>query len=113
MQDDPREVRRRVGRNVLQLREARGWSQEQLAEHSGRTVKIVGQVERGATNVTIDKLASIANGLSVNIADLFRFTGKRSGERVAMIFERDLKHVDELVRVLARARRALARRDRG
>ncbi|WP_213776880.1 helix-turn-helix transcriptional regulator [Caballeronia sp. dw_276] len=48
------------GLTVRQLREAKAWSQEQLAEQAGLNRSYVGEIERGkvtASIVTIDKLA--------------------------------------------------------
>ncbi len=50
----------RFGATVRELREARAWSQEQLAEHAGLNRSYVGEIERGtaiASIVTLDKLA--------------------------------------------------------
>jgi XRE family transcriptional regulator, regulator of sulfur utilization len=51
---------REFGATVRHLRETRGWSQEQLAEHAGLNRSYVGEIERGsaiASIVTLDKLA--------------------------------------------------------
>ncbi|WP_168793916.1 helix-turn-helix domain-containing protein [Paraburkholderia aromaticivorans] len=51
---------REFGAAVRRLRETRGWSQEQLAEHAGLNRSYVGEIERGsaiASIVTVDKLA--------------------------------------------------------
>jgi transcriptional regulator with XRE-family HTH domain len=48
------------GIGVRQLREAQGWSQERLAEHSDLNRSYVGEIERGcaiASLVTVEKLA--------------------------------------------------------
>ena len=48
------------GVTVRQLREAKAWSQEQLAAQAGLNRSYVGEIERGkvtASIVTIDKLA--------------------------------------------------------
>jgi transcriptional regulator with XRE-family HTH domain len=48
------------GVTIRQLREAKAWSQEQLAEQAGLNRSYVGEIERGkvtASIVTIDKLA--------------------------------------------------------
>ena len=52
------------GAAVRELREARAWSQEQLAEHAGLNRSYVGEIERGsaiASIVTVDKLARALN----------------------------------------------------
>nr|WP_315400482.1 helix-turn-helix transcriptional regulator [uncultured Duganella sp.] len=51
---------RGFGLGVRQLREARGWSQEQLAENSNLNRSYVGEIERGrviASLLTVEKLA--------------------------------------------------------
>ncbi|MFM0739594.1 helix-turn-helix transcriptional regulator [Paraburkholderia xenovorans] len=51
---------REFGAAVRRVRETRGWSQEQLAEHAGLNRSYVGEIERGsaiASIVTVDKLA--------------------------------------------------------
>ncbi|MDR3400107.1 MAG: helix-turn-helix transcriptional regulator [Pandoraea sp.] len=51
----------RLGSTIRQLRESRGWSQEQLAEHASLNRSYVGELERGAaiaSIVTVDKIAS-------------------------------------------------------
>jgi transcriptional regulator with XRE-family HTH domain len=61
---------RQIGRRVRALREAREWSQEQLAERSSLNRSYIGEVERGnviASVVTIDK---IAHALDLSLAQL-------------------------------------------
>jgi len=63
---------RNFGAAVRELREARTWSQEQLAEHAGLNRSYVGEIERGgaiASIVTVDKLA---RALGVPISSLLR-----------------------------------------
>lgn len=69
---------------VRQLREAQGWSQERLAEHSNLNRSYVGEIERGsviASLATVEKLASalgvaasglVVRGESVQRANLVR-----------------------------------------
>lgn len=48
------------GLTVRQLREARGWSQERLAEHADLDRSYIGEIERGnaiASLATVEKLA--------------------------------------------------------
>ena len=73
---------RNFGAAVRELREARTWSQEQLAEHAGLNRSYVGEIERGgaiASIVTVDKLA---HALGVPISSLLRSSFGGSGASV-------------------------------
>jgi transcriptional regulator with XRE-family HTH domain len=57
---------RGFGIGVRQLREAQGWSQEQLAENSNLNRSYVGEIERGrviASLLTVEKLALAPSAL--------------------------------------------------
>jgi transcriptional regulator with XRE-family HTH domain len=71
-----------LGLAVRQLREGRGWSQEQLAEHADLNRSYVGEIERGraiASIVTTEKLAgALGVSLPVLMADCDRLTERRA-----------------------------------
>ncbi|MEA2517943.1 MAG: hypothetical protein QOF49_23 [Chloroflexota bacterium] len=54
---------------VRQLRLARGWSQAQLAELSGLSVRTIQRIENGA-NPGLESLTNLAAVLEVDVADL-------------------------------------------
>ncbi|MBV5330155.1 MAG: helix-turn-helix transcriptional regulator [Chlorobium sp.] len=58
------------GANVKYLRLSRGLTQEHLAELSNCHPNYIGAVERGERNITIIKVANIANALNCRISDL-------------------------------------------
>lgn len=62
---------RKLGARIRQLRVARGWTQEQLAEHAGVHYKYLGDVERGVRNPALFNIARIARALGVPVAVLF------------------------------------------
>lgn len=64
------EVQARLGRRMKALREARGFTQEQLAERCDFTVKFISSIERGLVNLPLGSLATIAHGLVVSVAEL-------------------------------------------
>jgi transcriptional regulator with XRE-family HTH domain len=74
MSDPTSQIRRRLSENVMYLRSVHRLSQEELAERVGNTNKHIGEIERGTTNVRLDILISLAQALSVDVADLFRTT---------------------------------------
>ncbi len=65
------------GAVVRELREARGWTQEELAEHSNMNASYLGFVERGDNVPTLTIIIQIAEGLGVEPADLLKAMMKR------------------------------------
>ncbi|MCU4120037.1 multiprotein-bridging factor 1 family protein [Variovorax sp. N23] len=55
---------------VRQLREVRGWSQEELAERSNLNRSYVGEVERGRVIASILTAQKLARALEIDIASL-------------------------------------------
>lgn len=69
---DPQELITRVARRIVELRRAKGMTQAQFAERLGCSVQYVGLVERGLQNLTLAKMAQIANVLGATIEDLMK-----------------------------------------
>lgn len=61
-----------LGANVRQAREAKGWSQDKLAEESGLHRTYISGIERGVRNPTVTIVQQVAKSLEVDVADLFR-----------------------------------------
>ncbi|MFT4248774.1 MAG: helix-turn-helix transcriptional regulator [Pseudomonas sp.] len=59
------------GRLVRQLREARDWSQEQLAERCGLNRSYVGEVERGRATASIVTARKFALAFELDLSGLF------------------------------------------
>ena len=73
---DSGELKRRLGRHVQGLREAKGLTQEQLADRIGRSVDTVSNIERGVNATRIEVAYLIAGELGVRLCDLFAFEGE-------------------------------------
>jgi len=56
---------------VRELRQAKGLSQEKLAEHAGIHRTYLGGIELGLRNPSLRNIARIAQALGVQVADLF------------------------------------------
>jgi len=69
--DDPDGLVRDIGRQVAELRAARGWTQEQFADRLGVTPGYLGRLERGSQSFTVHRLAWLARALHVRVVDLF------------------------------------------
>jgi transcriptional regulator with XRE-family HTH domain len=61
-----------VGEEVKRLRQAKGWTQEQLAVYAGSSQPTVNLLEAGKRNPSATTLEKLARALSVEVADLFR-----------------------------------------
>jgi transcriptional regulator with XRE-family HTH domain len=59
------------GRRVRELRRARGWTQEELADRTRRHWTYIGGIERGERNPTLTVIADLAAGLGVPLGQLF------------------------------------------
>lgn len=96
------------------MRNFRGLTQEELAEHVGNTPVHMGLVERGQTNVTIDILAMIADKLSVDISELVvPARGVAKGQRTHIATQDDLEDIMQVVQRIKRrgGRRMLETQD--
>lgn len=69
--DEVRAQHLSFGHRVQILRQARGLSQEQLAEAAGVHRTYVSSLERGQRNVGLDNILAIAAALEVPASDLF------------------------------------------
>ncbi|GGG61008.1 helix-turn-helix domain-containing protein [Paenibacillus radicis (ex Gao et al. 2016)] len=61
-----------ISKNVLRIRKDRKLSLDQVAELSGVSKAMLGQIERGETNPTITTLWKIANGLRISFSSLIK-----------------------------------------
>lgn len=65
------------GDKVRQLRLAKHWSQEELADRAGLHRTYISDIERGNRNPTLTVVSEIASALEVNIAILFEDVNKK------------------------------------
>ena len=64
-------VKSRFGSRLRQLRDERGYSQEELAERAGLHRNYIGGVERGERNIALENIVKLAKALSIRPGDLF------------------------------------------
>lgn len=70
MDYDPLEL---FGKRVVELRKAKGWSQEKLALESGLARSYVGGIERGQRNIALYNICVLAATLGVAPSEMLAF----------------------------------------
>ncbi|MFC5649569.1 helix-turn-helix domain-containing protein [Paenibacillus solisilvae] len=63
-------IHKKVGKNLQAIRKTRGLSLDQVAELTGVSKAMLGQIERGDSNPTISVLWKIVNGLRISFTSL-------------------------------------------
>lgn len=67
-----------IGANIKQRREAKRWTQTELAEKSGIvTQAMISRIEKGEDNAKIDTLRGIAAALGCSVVDLLPEADKK------------------------------------
>jgi len=66
------ELLKSFGARVRTLRQARGFSQETLADKCGLDRTYVGGIERGERNPSLQNIARIATALNVSLVELMK-----------------------------------------
>lgn len=69
------DLAREFGARVREVRQARGLSQEALADRSGQHRTYIGHIERGETSPTLASIVQLAKALEVDPGDLVRGLG--------------------------------------
>ncbi|WP_407493712.1 helix-turn-helix domain-containing protein [Pseudooceanicola sp. MF1-13] len=71
--DDSRQT---LGARVKYLRETRGLTLQTLADRSGLAISTISKIERGLMAPTYDRFSGLAQGLGVDVAELFADRGR-------------------------------------
>lgn len=88
-------LRKRFGARLRRLREARHLTQEQLAARAELDPKYLGAVERGQENISLDRIGSLADALSIDVSEVFHpdppqgdASSERFLQRMGVLFRR-------------------------
>ena len=68
-----KDVEKRFGKRVRELRQAKGLSQEELAHRAGVHRTYLGGIERGERNPALRNIAALAEALGLTLEELFSF----------------------------------------
>jgi transcriptional regulator with XRE-family HTH domain len=98
--------RKLLGQRIKELRQTRGWSQEELAERMESGAKYVSSLERGRENPTLEMLINVARTLKVEPVDLFNYAWLKLSEgeirrRIKALADRaDGEHLREMLALI-------------
>ncbi|MDQ0090890.1 transcriptional regulator with XRE-family HTH domain [Paenibacillus anaericanus] len=93
-----------VGRRIRELRKAKGWTQEQLAEAASLHYSYIGGVERGDRNISLETLEKIITAFQVPATELFQFENdtyrhKAIDEHMTLISSRSEEEVALITKI--------------
>ena len=89
-----------LGSRLRQLRNRNGWTLEQVSKMTNLAISTLSKVERNQTSLTYDNLLKLADGLGIDIAELFSpgvsapAPGRRSITREPDIRRQETKNYD-------------------
>jgi transcriptional regulator with XRE-family HTH domain len=66
-------IEKQLGRRIAELRKAKNYTQEKLAEKTGYSVEFISLVERGVNAPSVSGCSHVAKALGVTVAELFTF----------------------------------------
>ena len=88
-----------VGDRIKKVREAKGWTQEKLADESKVSRGFLSEVENRGKNISLDLLLRIANALGASVGYLATGEGEKLGERKAVVIPLELSQAAEELRL--------------
>jgi len=65
------EIRKKLGKVVVELRKSRGISQQQICDYTGISQKYLSDLENGKRNIGLDTIIMLANYFNISIGDFF------------------------------------------
>ena len=68
---DKSNVLNTFGKNLRQLRLAKGYTQEQLANELGIEISQISRIERGVLNTSVTTIFAISITLKIDVSELF------------------------------------------
>ena len=77
-------MREQLAQKLKDLRKARAWTQEQVAEKADLSLSHYASAERGAENLTVDTVAKLAAAFEVRTSVLFEFDETAPNDRKAV-----------------------------
>ena len=85
-------MKQALAARLRELRHAKGWSQEALAERAEMHRTYLAGIERSLRNPSLENLIKLANGLGVSLSELFTFSETLPATRAHPVGSAKNKH---------------------
>jgi transcriptional regulator with XRE-family HTH domain len=99
-------VKQMIGMRIAEIRNLKGFTQEQLAGKMEISSKYLSSIERGKENPTLDTFIKLSESLGVNIEDIFRSiqiedSGKRKSLVTSLVNKADADQLKLVYKILS------------
>jgi len=99
-----------MGRRIQELRKARGYSQEKIADKADISPTYLSRIECGKENPTLDMLIKLSRALGVEMWEMFDFGHVISQKELKETFQNFIRSMDEpTLRLASKIIRAVVR----
>lgn len=88
-----------VGERVREVREARGWTQEKLAEAANISKSFLSEVENKGKNISLDLMLRVATALNASVEYLATGNGDEAKVRKPILIPVELSQAAEQLRL--------------
>jgi transcriptional regulator with XRE-family HTH domain len=88
-----------VGERIKQVREAKGWTQDKLADEAKISRGFLSEVEKHGKNISLDLLLRVANALGASVAYLAAGEGSQPGEKKPVVIPSALSEAAEQLHI--------------
>jgi len=98
-------VKSSVGQKIRRIRGSKELTQDNLAYELGITKSAYSKIERGETNVSINRLTAIAKILEVDIVDFFKDSDNKIQDpknEYGFATKKDIEEIAKTIQVLAK-----------
>lgn len=102
-------VHKQFGENYRRIRKSKKLTQEFVAERSGTTSSYISELELGKANPTLSTIINLANGVNVDVAELFIYSeltqDKIRDKLISIVMSMDSNTIQSIHKVIVLATR--------
>jgi transcriptional regulator with XRE-family HTH domain len=88
-----------VGERIKHVREAKGWTQEKLADEAKISKGFLSEVEKHGKNISLELLLKVATALGASVGFLASGEGINPGEKKSVVIPSELSEAAEELRL--------------